>query len=633
MATDIPTPTPTPTPSSLEGPRPAAGSSPHASTPGAPPVASAPPSAASFAGIPHSAAPSGASSSCGPSPHPPEDANPYRIEQMRLLRRRVLGRAAVQLAAWVVACIAAFSLASVTFVPWLADVVFYNTLRYTYVPPSEAGLVGTPAFTESVKEAQVRIIASYLGVLDDEENFVDGAIPAMGDDVAALKEAVQTATDAASAEAGDALEIDPYGLEATNPIVELRESDPDAFARVLAEAMGFFGIADEASLVISFPYDSGYYDQRTTYYADGSIEYIDSPIYDWMSAMKLPAAVAIFLAGVVVIVWRASARSLKSFDALFGAMEDVLRKRDVDVSLPRELAPTSRALERIRRENEMSELAARAAEQRKNELVAYLAHDIRTPLTSIIGYLTMLKESPKMPVADRERYAGIALDRSLRLEGMLEEFFEITRYNLQSIPIERERFDVALLCNQVADEFYPTASARGISIEVDAPAGAEAFADPDKVSRVLNNLLKNAVGYADADSTVRVRARMVGGAPEAMGESSAPGSFGAHEASAAAAVFGSSAASGGLGSSADSGAPASGRELVVDVESSGREISPAHLQAIFERFYREDASRTTGRGGAELGLAIAREIARAHGGVLTARSERDTTTFTLRIPA
>jgi len=216
-----------------------------------------------------------------------------------------------------------------------------------------------------------------------------------------------------------------------------------------------------------------------------------------------------------------------------------------------------------------------------------------------VGYLTLLAEAPDMPEAQRARYAQVALDRSYRLESMMEEFFEITRYNLGSIPIERERFDAALLCRQVADEFYPAAKARSIDIEVRADEPIECFADAEKVSRVLNNLLKNAVAYADKESTVTVRVRC----------EDASGAVGEEERAAA------------------------GRDLVVDVENQGREISPEHLQSIFEKFYREDGARSTEGGGAGLGLAIAREIARAHGGDLTATSVAGRTVFTLRIPA
>lgn len=315
-------------------------------------------------------------------------------------------------------------------------------------------------------------------------------------------------------------------------------------------------------------------------------------------------------------------------------MESVLLKRDVQPDLPRELEPTSCALDAIRRENESNELAARAAEQRKNELVAYLAHDIRTPLTSVVGYLTMLQESPDMPIEQRARYAGIALDCAQRLEGMLEEFFEITRYNLQSIPIERERFDAGMLCRQVADEFFPTAEARGISIEVDALTPLTVFADPGKVSRVLNNLLKNAVSYADEGSEVRVRARIVGGGSGAAAPSGAgalpQGTFGQ---GGPMGPTTSGAAAAAIPTAQSGAATPPARWLTIEVENQGREISPAHLQSIFEKFYREDASRSTQAGGAGLGLAIAREIARAHGGDLSASSESGRTTFTLTIPA
>ena len=369
--------------------------------------------------------------------------------------------------------------------------------------------------------------------------------------------------------------------------------------------MDFYGTTESTTVIDGF---GGYYD---VYYLDGHYEYRDMTVYNLVKSFKIPFAVGVFLIGVVVVMWLVLRRSLGAFDTLFGAMESVLLKRDAQPDLPRELEPTSRALEAIRRENESNELVARAAEQRKNELVAYLAHDIRTPLTSVVGYLTMLQESPDMPMEQRARYAGIALDRAQRLEGMLEEFFEITRYNLQSIPIERERFDAGMLCRQVADEFFPTAETRGIAVKVDAASPLLVFADPGKVSRVLNNLLKNAVSYADEDTEVHVRAFV-----REQNDAAWDGLAGA--------------AQGGLSHDASGNSP---RVLVIEVENQGKEISPEHLQSIFEKFYREDASRGTKAGGAGLGLAIAREIARAHGGDLTASSQAGKTVFTLAIPA
>ena len=167
-------------------------------------------------------------------------------------------------------------------------------------------------------------------------------------------------------------------------------------------------------------------------------------VYDFVRSLRLPAAMLVYLAGASVVVGFALSWLTRCFGSLFDAMEVLFSKRSDGPELPRELAPTARALADLRRARDDAEQAALAAEQRKNELVAYLAHDIRTPLTSIVGYLTLLAEAPGMPETQRARYAQVALDRSYRLEAMMEEFFEITRYNLSSIPIERQHFDAAL---------------------------------------------------------------------------------------------------------------------------------------------------------------------------------------------
>lgn len=270
-------------------------------------------------------------------------------------------------------------------------------------------------------------------------------------------------------------------------------------------------------------------------------------------------------------------------------MSDILAKSDGPVMLPGELAPTAMALNTIKATSEQNERAAKAAEDRKNELVVYLAHDIKTPLTSIIGYLTLLEESPDLPLEVRERYTGITLDKAYRLEELLDEFFEITRYNLQTIPIERSRFDAALFVNQVVDEFFPLAEGRRLNLVYEGPAELSVFADVGRVARVLNNVIKNAVAYADPGTDVRVRTGLV------------------------------TAADGFVW-------------WELTVSDQGRELSPQHLERIFEKFYRADESRGSAAGGAGLGLAISREIARAHGGDIYASSDAGLTSFTVWIP-
>lgn len=516
----------------------------------------------------------------------------YRIEQNRLLRRHLLGRLFAMLGIWVVVfCVLVYAINTLV-VPQIAEEVADAVAPWRFVSAEDAGTADWDEFQTAAQNKRRGIVVSYLESLCESES--EGASRRRAEVSAEARAIVDEVSAKYPLQDDSSDEYLSYIYSETHAAIEaevdrLAQEDGGVFGSLFAEAMSHYGATESGTVINGL---GGFYEN---YYLDGHYEYRDMAVYDVVKSFKVPLALAVFMLGVVVIVWSVLRRSLSAFDMLFGAMESVLLKRDSGADLPRELEPTSCALEAIRRENDVNEMVARAAEQRKNELVAYLAHDIRTPLTSVVGYLTMLQESPDMPMDQRARYAGIALDRAQRLEGMLEEFFEITRYNLQSIPIERESFDAGILCRQVADEFFPSAEARGIEIEVEAQTPLRVFADAGKVSRVLNNLLKNAVAYADEGSTVRVRAKVEGrhGANEGMGV----------------------------------------RTLVVEVENEGREISPAHLQSIFEKFYREDSSRGTQGGGAGLGLAIAREIAHAHGGELTAQSLSGRTVFTLAIPA
>ncbi len=307
--------------------------------------------------------------------------------------------------------------------------------------------------------------------------------------------------------------------------------------------------------------------------------------YDFVKSFKIPVAVALYLAGCFAIVVAVLRTSLRYFDDLSLAVRKLIADRTKPVELPDELSITRSELMAVREQSLADDRAAKAAEARKDELVAYLAHDIKTPLTSVIGYLSLLQESPDLPAEVRKRYARIALEKAERLDGLMDEFFEITRYNLKSMPIERERIDVGMLVAQVADELFPEAEARGIALQTTCPEGVQAFADPDKMARALTNVVRNAVAFADRASTVKIDASLV-----------------------------------------------SDGKLRIDVTDTGKEISEAHLESIFEKFFREDGARSTNRGGAGLGLAIAREIMRAHGGDITARSERGVTTFSLVAP-
>lgn len=232
-----------------------------------------------------------------------------------------------------------------------------------------------------------------------------------------------------------------------------------------------------------------------------------------------------------------------------------------------------------------SEERLRAESVRKNELVAYLAHDLKTPLTSVIGYISLLKEAPDMPVEQRAKYTNIALEKAFRLESLINEFFDITRYNLQEIVLEEETFDLGFLLMQMADEFYPVLEQHGKSISIHADEDLPIAADSAKLARVFNNILKNAVAYSYDNTEIEIYAEK--------------------------------------------------RENTIHVSISnfGKTIPKQKLDMIFEKFYRLDDARSTNTGGAGLGLAIAKEIVVAHGGTISVTSEKQITTFTVELPA
>ena len=344
---------------------------------------------------------------------------------------------------------------------------------------------------------------------------------------------------------------------------------------------------------------------------DGSIQYAvrDLTTYHFIRSLKLPVALCLYFIGALVIAFIVLNKSLQYFDILSSSVRKLLNSKDTHVDLPDDLSIVRSELVNIKAQSIEAERHAINAEKRKNELVAYLAHDIKTPLTSILGYLTLLNETATLPDEQRRHYAEIALNKAERLEGLIDEFFEITRYNLQSIPIERETFNLELFCQQIADDFYPEAKHKQLSIEVKSQQSTESpqpdktnntspvlanasydnefqiFADPEKLARAVSNVMRNALAYAEPQSTITIEL-----IPTPKGS-------------------------------------------VIAIRNKGKEISPTHLQSIFEKFFREDTSRNSKQGGAGLGLAIAKEIMLAHGGDITATSEHGITIFRLFIPA
>lgn len=273
------------------------------------------------------------------------------------------------------------------------------------------------------------------------------------------------------------------------------------------------------------------------------------------------------------------------FKKLDKAMDVMLSEDKWDVELPQELRTMEKKMNAAKRTMERRKMEAEMENVRKNDLITYLAHDLKTPLSSVIGYLSLLDEAPDMPMEQKAKYVGIALEKAGRLEQLIDEFFEITRFNLQTIILNKRKINLSYMLQQMTDEFYPILEEQGKKAVVETEENVFIYADADKIARVFNNILKNAIAYSDRNSTIKVCVTN------------------------------------------------SEEKTWIQFINHGDPIPEHKLNAIFEKFYRLDSSRSSSTGGAGLGLAIAKEIVTAHEGELLVTSSAEQTVFTVILPA
>lgn len=312
------------------------------------------------------------------------------------------------------------------------------------------------------------------------------------------------------------------------------------------------------------------------------------PLYRLLHWLDLRRDVFAFLYvafGYLVILlyyWR---RPFSYMQEITDALEQVYQSDGEYIELSEPLKEIETKMNRSKMSLKESERIAKEAEQRKNDLVVYLAHDLKTPLTSVIGYLTLLRDEAEISEALREKYLSISLDKAERLEDLINEFFEITRFNLSNITLELSKVNLTRMLEQITFEFHPMLAEKGLNIVLAADPELMIKCDVDKLQRVFDNLLRNAVNYSFENSSLHITAKR-----ENTG-------------------------------------------VRITFLNQGNTIPEEKLQRIFEQFYRLDTARTTKSGGAGLGLAIAKEIVELHGGTITARSENDQIVFEITLPS
>ena len=266
------------------------------------------------------------------------------------------------------------------------------------------------------------------------------------------------------------------------------------------------------------------------------------------------------------------------------AIDAIQNGDEAQVELVPELKPLEDKLSVLKMTLKRREMETAASEQKKNDLVVYLAHDLKTPLTSIIAYLTMLDEQDNMPEEDRKKYTHVTLEKASRLRELINEFFEITRFNLQDIVLNREKLDISVMLEQLADESYGVLGEKYLTCSIATDDNLMVLGDPDKLGRVFDNLLRNAITYSYTDTEIHIEARQ------------------------------------------------RQDQIVISFRNQGHQIPDQKLESIFEKFYRVDNARSSQTGGAGLGLSIAKRIVELHGGTIRADSGWEYTTFTVVLP-
>lgn len=225
----------------------------------------------------------------------------------------------------------------------------------------------------------------------------------------------------------------------------------------------------------------------------------------------------------------------------------------------------------------------RNAERQKNELITNVAHDLRTPLTTIVGYLELIKDDSALSKEDVHKYSGIAYEKSIRLQEMMDDLFEFTKLDNADIKLNKSMINLSGLIMQMTDEFYPSFKDCNITPIVDLPEeNIYIQGDGQLLARVFDNLISNALKYGYHNTDLKI---------EVSGDE---------------------------------------KYATVKVINHGDTIAPEDIPLLFNKFYRTDSSRNSKTGGTGLGLAITKNIVDLHHGDISVTSDDQITTFIVK---
>lgn len=300
---------------------------------------------------------------------------------------------------------------------------------------------------------------------------------------------------------------------------------------------------------------------------------MNTNFYYWCVENKILIMVFMYFLIFVITTFIVIRKSSDNMVAIISAMDQILKNPTKEIQLPDELITLEGRMNNIRVDLISSQNSAKESAQKKNDLIMYMAHDLKTPLTSIIGYLTLLTDEKEIPKRLQDKYLKIALNKSLRVEDLTNQFFEITRYNLNEMPITKQNIDLTFLLEQLIEETYPMLQEKNLKCEFSKSSNINFIGDGDKLARAFGNLLKNAINYSYENTIIYIDIKEEEG------------------------------------------------RINIVFKNEGDKIPEYKLEKIFEKFYRGNEARTSSNGGAGLGLAITKEIIELHGGKIYAKND------------
>lgn len=347
------------------------------------------------------------------------------------------------------------------------------------------------------------------------------------------------------------------------------------------------------------------YEEKRELAVIGEKEERENPPVGWMASIRNgnaffqnPVALVFMVIFLVVV---AICSFLIYFHLLTKNMADYLEQvsngideiatgnfhKEIPVKGEDEFANIAEKLNVMTREIRLLIESERNYEKEKDALITNVAHDLRTPLTSVIGYLDLVRKKNEWEDEERNRYISIAYDKAKRLEKLIEDLFEFTKVGAERMQVHPTKIDFRRFMEQMLEEFYPSFEAADLECQFQMEMeDGMLMADGDLLARGIANLFSNAVKYGRDGKIIKVKVKE----------------------------------------------ERESQCVKLEIINFGEIISPEDLEHIFDKFFRGEGSRSTETGGSGLGLAIAKKVVLLHHGQISVSSDYKGTVFTVRLP-